>query len=925
MRLLFVFLFTLCLPWAVNAQRELSLAGSWEVAFDEGEGVGVHRLKNRSFPFPHHVQLPGTTDEARLGDSLTLKPTLTRESLYQLARRNRFIGTAFYRRTLMIPSDWEGKQIELMLERLLWQSRVYVDDQEATTPQQESLTTPHRYDLTNLLTPGTHTLIIRINNARQYDISYKTLAHAYTDGTQTIWNGAIGKLALVAHEPVYISHLRTETGQRQRATAVEVQAEVQNKTGRAVAGTLRLTARLNGKELPVASQVVRIDTGQQQVRATYDLGSAMQRWDEFSPSVYQLTAEFVSSDANQKSSYQTTFGVRQLSNENSLLHINGRRLFLRGTLECAIFPLTGHPPMDHTGWGKVFQTARQYGLNHLRFHSWCPPAAAFEVADSLGFYLQIELPLWSLQVGEDPKADQFIRDEANRISREYGNHPSFCFWSMGNELEGRFDFLAGLMTHLKQLDRRHLYTSTSYSFQPPHGSWPEAVDDLFITQQTKLGWVRGQGIFNQQAPAFTADYSASLTGLPVPLVTHEVGQYAVFPNMAEISKYTGVLEPINLIAIRNDLEKKGLLPLSDKYVKASGKLAAILYKEELERILRTKGASGIQLLDLHDFPGQGTADIGLLDAFWDSKGVLTSKEFSQFCSPVVPLLRFAKAIYTNQETFQATAELANFSASPLANSIPEWSLRDKMGKQLASGVLPKSTIPVGNGYSLGAIEVKLAGIKTAQQLLLTLSLKGTSIRNTWPIWVYPSSVPNVTADVLITQSTEAALQALAQGQKVLLNPDYRQLQGVEGKFVPVFWSPVHFPAQATTMGLLCDPAHPALQAFPTDFHTNWQWWDLCTKSTTMLLTDNQRSPIIRQIDNFANNRSLASLVEARVGEGRLVVCSFDISSDLSNRPVARQLRYSLLSYMNSETFKPQDTLTSDALKTMTATKTLSTK
>jgi hypothetical protein len=408
--------------------------------------------------------------------------------------------------------------------------------------------------------------------------------------------------------------------------------------------------------------------------------------------------------------------------------------------------------------------------------------------------------------------------------------------------------------------------------------------------------------------------------MPVPVVTHEVGQYAVFPNMAEIKKYTGVLEPISLISIKNDLEKKGLLPLAESYTKASGKLAAILYKEELERILRTKAASGIQLLDLHDFPGQGTADIGLLDAFWDSKGILTAEEFRQFCSPIVPLLRFPKATYRNSENFTATAELANFGATPLTEVTPEWSLTDETGKQLAGGKLPKTTVPVGNGHPLGTIGARLSGIKTAKQLTLKLSLQGTPHYNTWHIWVYPVKVPDASAEVFFTQSTEAAMRALEQGKKVLLNPDYKEMVGMEGKFVPVFWSPVHFPAQAITMGLLCDPKHPALQNFPTDFHTDWQWWDLCTKSTTMILPDNRLSPIVRQIDNFANNRYLASIVEAKVGQGQLMLCSFDISSDLEDRPVARQLRYSLLNYMNTKDFKPTVALSADEVKALTAKK-----
>ena len=477
--------------------------------------------------YPYKLQLPGTTDDAGLGDTLTLKPSLTRESLYQLARKHRYVGTAWYRRTVVIPAGWQGKQIELMLERVLWQSRVFVDGTEATPQQQESLTTPHRYELTRLLTPGQHTILLRINNAKQYAISHANLAHAYTDGTQIIWNGAIGKLALTAHDPVSIRHLRTETS---NGNTVTVLTELQNKTGQPVSGTLQLTARINGKDLPVSRQTVRVDTGQQRVNMTYALGPNPQRWDEFTPNLYHLTAEFIADQGTSRSQQKTTFGLRQLTNQAGLLHVNGRRLFLRGTLECAIFPLTGHPPMDRAGWEKVFVAARQYGLNHIRFHSWCPPEAAFAVADSLGFYIQIELPLWSLQVGEDPNADGFIRDEAVRISREYGNHPSFCFWSMGNELEGRIPFLTDLMTNLQQTDKRHLYTTTSYSFQPPHGDWPEPADDYFITQRTKLGWMRGQGVFNQQSPAFTDDYSASLVGMPVPVVTHEVGAVRRVPE-----------------------------------------------------------------------------------------------------------------------------------------------------------------------------------------------------------------------------------------------------------------------------------------------------------------------------------------------------------------------------------------------------------
>lgn len=131
------------------------------------------------------------------------------------------------------------------------------------------------------------------------------------------------------------------------------------------------------------------------------------------------------------------------------------------------------------------------------------------------------------------------------------------------------------------------------------------------------------------------------------------------------------------------------------------------------------------------------------------------------------------------------------------------------------------------------------------------------------------------------------------------------MNGIAGKFVPVFWSPVHFPAQAGTMGLLCDPQHPVFARFPTDMHADWQWWDLCKRSVAMV-TDSIRggAPLVEVVDNFTNNRRLAALFEGRIGTGRLVVASFDLDTDLDSRPAARQMLCSLLDYMNGDRFDP---------------------
>ena len=870
-------LFALCCMLNVQAQT-ISLEGEWRYRLDAQDKGVKEQWFNQSFE--NKLRLPGTLDDAGVGDPTSLTAdSLNKETLLMLTRKHSYIGPAWYSKEIVVPASWKGKHIELFLERIIWTSTVWVDGKEVAI-KEESLVTPHRFPLSELLTPGKHKLVIRIDNRKQYDMSTRDMAHAYTNGTQIMWNGVIGQMKLIANNNTYIKY-------------VQVFPDIKNATAKikinlSKGGNVPIKVKVTGKQFSFEKEI----TGSE---LEVPLGKNVTLWDEFNSDLYRVSVQLNGQTVN------TTFGMRELSKENGLLQLNGRRIFLRGTLECNIFPLTGYPPMTKPGWVKVFSSAKAYGLNHLRFHSWCPPKAAFEVADSMGFYLQVELPFWNKNAGKVEGMNKWLEAEGQRIIAEYGNHPSFCFWSMGNELEGDFNWLAGILTNLKEQDPRHLYTSTTFSFQKDHGRFPEPVDDFFITQYTKKGWVRGQGIFNTYAPNFSTDYTKAIDSIPVPIITHEIGQYSVFPNMQEIKKYTGVLEPLNFKAIRKDLEKKNLLPLAQQFLLASGKFAANLYKEEIERALKTKGMSGFQLLDLHDFPGQGTALIGILDAFWDSKGLVSAETHRTYCGPVVPLLRFDKAVYTNNEQFKGEVEVANFSKAILKNSAINWTAKYASGKQLAAGQLPAQDIEMGTGQSLGSFTFDLQHIKAATAV--TIHLNGTGYRNQWTIWVYPEKLETSS---MIVKTLDEALPLLEAGKNVLLNPDTAALKGVQGRFAPVFWSPVHFPDQPGTMGILCDPKHPAFKNFPTEFYSNWQWWDLITSSKTMVIDPlPELTPLVRVIDNFFKNRKMANVIEAKVGKGKLVLTSLDLTNKLEERPAARQLRYSLEQYMVSKAFAPK--------------------
>ena len=873
---------------------EISLAGEWEVMLDSlDQGIDA-KWYNRTFV--DHITLPGTLCDAGYGIPCTLEPTMEKEIFLNLKAKYEYIGPAWYRKEVTIPPDWEGKTILLTLERVIWNSHVWINGKRVNGFN-ESLSTPHYFQLSDHLVAGEkNSIVIRIDNRKQHDISVRNLAHAYTNDTQTIWNGVRGRISLTAKDEIFIEELRLTPDVDNGKVNVVV------STSAPVSGEIVLDVKdPEGKSLPD----MKVPIEGNKLVFDYPVDEPM-LWDEFNPHIYQVVATLRTDELTD--SKQEVFGMRKLTNKDALLQINDRRLFLRGTLECAIFPLKGYPPTDKAGWAKVFGAAHDYGLNHIRFHSWCPPKAAFEVADEMGFYLQVELPLWVLNVGEDQATVDFLYDEADRIMKEYANHPSFCFWSLGNELQGDFEVMDKLLVSIKKRDERHLYMTTTFTFENGHGGWPEPNDDFWVTQWTKNGWVRGQGIFDDQPTRFNRDYSDAIEGLTVPIITHEIGQYSVFPNLKEIDKYTGNLMPLNFKAVADDLEKKGMSHLADDYLKASGKLAVILYKEEIERALKTPGLSGFQLLDLHDFPGQGTALVGVIDAFWESKGLINPEEFRHFCSPIVPLARFEKAIYTNNEVFHARFEVANFSDGVLEDVQPLWSLSRSDGTVVAQGELNRQHISLGNGLILGNISVPLSSVHEADQLLLSVRLKDIAYHNSWNIWVYPETIPEPKSDVVYTRDFEEARKALEQGRKVLLNPAREEIKGLEGKFVQVFWSPVHFPNQPGTMGILCDPAHPALAHFPTEMHSNWQWWDICKNATTMELDSlkNNLQPIVRMVDNFYKNRNLGLLFEAKVGDGKLLVCSSDLANNLYSRPVARQLYYSLVAYMQSEQFVPTE-------------------
>jgi hypothetical protein len=408
----------------------------------------------------------------------------------------------------------------------------------------------------------------------------------------------------------------------------------------------------------------------------------------------------------------------------------------------------------------------------------------------------------------------------------------------------------------------------------------------------------------------------------MPTVSHEIGQWCVFPNLNEIPKYTGVLKAKNFEIFRETLAEKHMGDLADKFLYASGRLQTLCYKADIEAALRTPGFAGFQLLDLHDFPGQGTALVGVIDPFWDTKGYVDGKEYSMFCNAIVPLARFPKMMWLNNEKMTVPVEFANFGGKPIDNAEITWTVSTLDSKILKKGYFQKN-LPLDNAIPVGNIEFSFDEIKEPKQLVVSVRIENSSVYNQWNIWVYPAQKPVIQNMPFVTSKLDrTAMDKLNKGEKVLLTFPRGTVGPQKGGRIPVgfssiFWNTAWTRKQAPhTLGILCNPNHPALSSFPNQGYSDYQWWDIVSECDAMIMDDFPADfrPIVHLIDDWFTNRKLGILFEAKVGNGKLAVCSVDLQKNINNRPAAAQFRQSILEYMASERFNPTKTVNIDLIK-----------
>jgi len=909
--------------------QTVDLSGEWRFALDpENKGIAGKWFGN---DLAENIQLPGSLQAQGFGEKPTINGPWTARIGMNIWRKNEafeayrsaenlkspvflmparlYVGAAWYQREIEIPANLKDQRIKLFLERPHWKTTVWIDQKEVGSLRM--LGSPHTYELDTFVTPGKHTLTIRVDNTVNPNVGAD--AHSVSDQTQTNWNGIIGRIELSAAPQYGIEQLRTYPNTADKNVRIEF--DMSSPSGRGTVTVAAVGIGDNTHQAP--SKSFDVTWTDHRCEILYPMGDEAQLWDEHTPNLYKLGVAVEDKTHGDIDRHISTLGLKNLAIDGTQFTVNGKAIQLRGTLDCAISPLTGYPPTDVDSWLKIMRTSKDFGLNHIRFHSWCPPEAAFQAADQVGIYLQVEAGVWSHNVGGDKALQDWVMtEETPGIIASYGNHPSMLFVGIGNEgsPRDREAFSRGFVNHFRAQDNRFAYTAFA-------AFGIEDTADFLVKHKIGRNTVtRGLGDTEKTRGV---DYSNVVAAYDLPIITHENVQESVYPDFEEMARYTGFLKPKNYEIFRDKIHENGMGAFEEDLFISTGKLQTLHYKSQIEALLRTSKWAGYQLLGLNDFSGQGTALVGPVNVFWESKRYTSAEEYRRFQGPVVPLALFDKRVLTTNETLDVVLQVAQYGAQDLLNQSVVWTLTSSDGQTIDSGKTVEN-LPRGGLHDAGHIQANLAAIKAPEKLTLTVSLEGTSYTNDWDFWIYPTpqleQAPN---NVIVAQDLDdKTLAALHRGATVCLlaNPD--KINAADGAFAwkPIFWNRITFPQQSYCgKGLWIDKAHPALAQFPTNFFSQWQWADMmdtCAPINLSQIFPQDQRGIVMFNDSWDRGRKLGVLFEAQVGKGKLLLSTFDLNTDITKRPAAAQLRKSLLAYAASPEFKPTLNLPLEDLQEM---------
>ena len=656
-----------------------------------------------------------------------------------------------------------------------------------------------------------------------------------------------------------------------------------------------------------------------------------------------LFTEDVSRERKREKERYAQENPRTIEVRNGCFYIDGNPTYFRATHFGGEYPLTGYPSTDKGWWLKMMSVVKEWGLNGIRFHSYCPPEAAFAAADEAGVYLLVECGMWN-HFREEPEGRamyELLCSEAKRMLEYFGHHPSFVLFSPSNEPSGRwYRPLQQWVSEIREYDRllgyegRRIYTAQS--------GWPYDVPSAEVQGADFLYFHRSgptsESMIRSKRGWKGKDYSGALEGVTKPVVCHELGQICAYPDFHIIDKFTGFLQPSNYKVFRENARANGILPYAESFVKCSGENQIRQYKEELEANFRTPQLQGFELLDLHDYLGQGTALVGILDAFWENKGYGDPARFRDYCGDTVILARISSYVWKNTDRAQIPVEVCHYGKEEIEDGMIRFRLL--CGDQvLKSGEFSVGRIAKGGNTKAGTIQLDFGDIRENAELTLRLDLESerVSAKNEWNLYVFAqeefiqneevvSTLPEAQVtyteagapiSLLYTRDWKEAKEALEAGGRVVYAPWMSDL-GFESPALSgrsVSWNSQMGPTWCRTMGIVVQESHPIFRHFPTKQSGGWQWENILENARGFHMAGlEQIRPIVQPIDDWNRNLLQSLIFEAKAGKGRLLLVSANLEAAFEENPERYSLKQAILAYAASEEFCPEAEVDLEAIE-----------
>lgn len=887
--------------WSISSAKErerLDLSGNWN-----------YRLKNAPSEIAAEgiLNLPGTLDQQR--KSIYNPP---KSNTQQFRREYSFEGEAIFSKNIEIPKDWEDKEIFLFLERTK-PTVVKVDGMQVGS--NSKISSGQKYRLSDFLKPGNHLIEISVNNLDSIPPIVRNTSNATSESTQTNWNGILGGLYLEARDSIFIEKVEVIDPLEGQAPGFKIYFSETPELGS------QLQIDFDGENISVPL------TAGQQVQEIPVSGIDVELWSSQNPRLYNVKFSLKDKSGEINDEFNLQTGFRNFYAKENRFMLNGHPIFLRGTVNAAVFPKTGYAPTDLESWTDYFSILKEYGLNHVRFHSWTPPEAAFKAADKLGFYLLVEMPLWG-EIDRDLEfQNRFLKEELKGIMDAYGHHPSLMLFSPGAELWGDLGLMGEFKDEAKKLNPRILSTYGSNVYLGMNGQIGD--EDFIISSKTggddrfavrgSMSFVESKegGYFNSHSPNSEFTYKDAVADINVPLISHETGQYQSYPVISDLKGYDGVLKPDNLQEFQTRVSDQDVLRKNRSYTENTLQWAGELYKAENEAAMRTPGIAGTEMFGLQDYPGQGYAAVGLLDVFMHPKAEIDMNKWRQTFSDFTVLAEFPKFIFRPGENIDIRLLSANFSGQKQPLSQISWHTGFVQGEM---------AMPAGEGVNkIGDIKFVIPEVKVPKKETLVIKGKEGKVLNSYDFWIYPDVGADM-ADVVLTDNLEEAEMSLRQGKKVVLCPDSATVAAttVKGQFVPDFWNygiykkmsrELGSAESAGTLGLSIAAKHDAFNKFPTENHTDWQWYSIIKNSRPLIIDrlPSEFESIVEVIDNIERGYPLSLMFECKVGKGNLLVLMCDLQK-LKESVEGKWLVRSILEYAGSKNFKPRFKLTEEQLE-----------